>query len=460
MIDERGNDDDFSEKKYDEFYGKNSENTVHPPLNNCDLKINKNDEISGLKKIQINALDKNINNIKSFFYETKFNNDNIRNLSFMFHGCKSLKSLPDISNWNTSKVSDMSYMFSHCESLESLPDLSNWNTSKVSDMSYMFSHCESLESLPDISNWNTSKVSDMSYMFSYCVSLKLLPDISNWNTSKVSDMSFMFYNCKKLIVLPRISKWNTSNIRNMNGRFGGCLSLKSIPKGSKIHYNNYYENPIFKMKYSFNIEKPKVKIFGEKFVKNNLYKAKIIYKNKMYHLEEVFNILDKVKKSYFTNLKDPKIKLLIFGNIYNLSYMFCDCFALKEFYIADKNDSYIIKDIKNHEKQVQISELEEEFSNYNQISKRSYVSENNKFIYSSGIELLDNRINLNQIIITKMKYMFTNCKCLTDIPDISKWNTKNVEDMSHMFEGCDLLTELPDISKWNTNNVKNMSFVL
>ena len=32
-------------------------------------------------------------------------------------------SLPDISKWNTNNVTDMSYMFSNCKSLISLPNL-------------------------------------------------------------------------------------------------------------------------------------------------------------------------------------------------------------------------------------------------------------------------------------------------------------------------------------------------
>ena len=76
---------------------------------------------------------------------------------------------------------------------------------KVTDMSYMFEGCSSLISLPDISNWNTNKVTDMSYMFDRCSSLISLPDISNWNTHNVYNMSNMFYKCSSLISLPDIS---------------------------------------------------------------------------------------------------------------------------------------------------------------------------------------------------------------------------------------------------------------
>ena len=49
-----------------------------------------------------------------------------------------------------------------------------------------------------------------------------------------------------------------------------------------------------------------------------------------------------------------------------------------------------------------------------------------------------------------MSYMFNNCRSLSSLPDISKWNTNNDTNMSNMFSYCRLVTSLPDISKWNT----------
>ena len=54
--------------------------------------------------------------------------------------------------------------------------------------------------------------------------------------------------------------------------------------------------------------------------------------------------------------------------------------------------------------------------------------------------------------------MFNNCKSLSSLPDISKWNTSNVENMSSIFNNCESLSSLPDISKWNMTNVTNMSY--
>ena len=61
--------------------------------------------------------------------------------------------------------------------------------------------------------------------------------------------------------------------------------------------------------------------------------------------------------------------------------------------------------------------------------------------------------------ITDMSYMFSGCSSLTNLPDISKWNTNNVINMSYMLSGCSSLSNLSDISKWNTNNVINMSYM-
>ena len=53
--------------------------------------------------------------------------------------------------------------------------------------------------------------------------------------------------------------------------------------------------------------------------------------------------------------------------------------------------------------------------------------------------------------------MFSDCNSLINLPDISKWDTKNVTNMSCMFSSYKSLNNLPDISKWDTKNVTNMS---
>ena len=53
--------------------------------------------------------------------------------------------------------------------------------------------------------------------------------------------------------------------------------------------------------------------------------------------------------------------------------------------------------------------------------------------------------------------MFSNCKSLSSLPDISKWNTNNVTNMCSLFYNCKSLSSLPDISKWNISKLKYKS---
>ena len=54
-----------------------------------------------------------------------------------------------------------------------------------------------------------------------------------------------------------------------------------------------------------------------------------------------------------------------------------------------------------------------------------------------------------------MSDMFYGCSSLISLPDISKWNTKNIIDMSCLLYGCSSLISLTDISKWDIYNKKN-----
>ena len=52
-----------------------------------------------------------------------------------------------------------------------------------------------------------------------------------------------------------------------------------------------------------------------------------------------------------------------------------------------------------------------------------------------------------------MNWLFKNCSSLISLPNISKWNTSNVEEMNDLFKNCSSLISLPDISKWDITNV-------
>ena len=59
-------------------------------------------------------------------------------MRLLLSGCSSLKSLPDISKWDTNNVTNMSLLFSECSSLQSLPDISKWNIKNIVNINNIF----------------------------------------------------------------------------------------------------------------------------------------------------------------------------------------------------------------------------------------------------------------------------------------------------------------------------------
>ena len=50
---------------------------------------------------------------------------------------------------------------------------------------------------------------------------------------------------------------------------------------------------------------------------------------------------------------------------------------------------------------------------------------------------------MDTLSITYMEGIFGFCISLKSLPDISKWNTKNVKSMKYMFYDCSSLESLP-----------------
>ena len=308
------------------------------------------------------------------------NINDVTNISHMFSECTSLQVLPDLSNWKINNITDMSYLFSDCSNLRTIPDISNLKTNKVINMSHIFQNCSSLKILPDISKWNTNNVTDISYFFSQCSSLEKIPDISNWDTKKINDISYIFFECSSLKRICDISKWNTNNIKNMSYIFYNCFSLEELPDISEWNTEN-----VVNMKSMF---------------------------------------------SFTTSLKDlPNIGNWNTKNVKNISNMFYGCSSLK--YLPDIS-TWCIDNVTNI----------------------SYL-----FCKCSSLQNLDDISKWKTDNTTDMSYCFYGCKSLISIPDISFWETSNVTNMSYMFYDCSSLKYFPYISKWNTQNVTNMSYM-
>ena len=161
--------------------------------------------------------------------------ENLIDCSYMFAGCKYIKSI-NFFSFKTNSITNMTNMFRNCSKIEYL-DLSSFDTKNVINMSNMFCGCYQLKNI-NISNFDTHNVTHMKGMFYECRNLTNL-DLSSFNTKKVIDLSYMFYFCQGLKSID-LSSFDTANFINMGNLFTGCENLitlnisKFIAKNIKI----------------------------------------------------------------------------------------------------------------------------------------------------------------------------------------------------------------------------------
>ena len=94
-------------------------------------------------------------------------------------------------------------------------------------------------------------------------------------------------------------------------------------KNSEINYNKkIIKKNIGKMIYEINGYNKNIKLFNQEFIQNNMKRAKIIIKNKLYDLKEYI----KIEKQKI------KIKIKFIDNIFKLNCMFKDCISLSSVY--------------------------------------------------------------------------------------------------------------------------------
>ena len=439
-------------------------------------------DISNLNTSYITNMSYLFNNCKSLEKIpdiSKWDTINVIDMSYMFSNCVSLKSLSEISNWNTSNTLYTNNMFYNCSSLLNLPDISIWNTSKIIDMSDMFSHCSSLKSLPNISKWNINKVINMRNIFSFCTSLQFIPDISNWNIKNLKDISCMFFGCESLKNLPNISKWYITNETDFSEIFHDCFSVSVLPDITTWYKKIEKSNKI-SMKYYFNSgfsTKKKIRIFGEKFVKNNINNCELIINNETMKLSEFYDFgayksnvnlkVILVQKKPITDMSymfyecDILSSLIGFMNfdtnhVKNLSYMFYNCESLSnipDIYLL--NTSNVIK-MNNLFNGCSSLRTLPDISNWNTGNVKDL---SHFFDGCKKIEYISKISNWNTVNVKKINHFFYGCNNLSFLPEILNWDTKNIEDMSYMFFGNSKLSLLSDISKWSTNSLTNTSYM-
>ena len=147
----------------------------------------------------------------------------------------------------------MKEMFRQCSSLSSLPDISKWNTNNVENMSRMFFYCSSLSSLPDLSKGNTKNVKDMSKMFDNCPLLLFIPNLLKIERhsfySNSSDSDFI-NDCNNIIGSDDEINNNNFNSQNIfKNKY-----LKKLNENSDIYFPSYNSKEDIKDKINMSLD--------------------------------------------------------------------------------------------------------------------------------------------------------------------------------------------------------------
>lgn len=439
----------------------------------------------------------------------------VTDMSNMFSGCTSLTSL-NLSGFDTQDVTNMNSMFNNCCKLTSL-DLSNFNTSNVKDIRSMFNYCDNLISV-DITGWDTSNVTNMNYMFSFSGNGALthvygeldLSGLTNGFYSStyaaplkncVNLQTLYLKNIYKNCTMTNATKW-AINLNNTVVK-DECLiyiinELPDLINDKKLTSTN---NIILTL--------PKTNILTEEQVKIATDKGWQVA-NTTYHLSSytvTYNLGENIvceEKQIAKEGMPFSLTLEVTGDYaINSVVVTMNDTAITPTYTKDSLDFVIAANINitsvtgnititaeaeetirqtiftvgtgldvnnilcitpatsNSVKEVTINGKTQTVPSG--ISKKNYtVNDGDEIKIVGSFELQDSTVlSISgvelQSNITKMEYMFYNCKSLTAL-DLSVFDTTKVTSMRSMFCGCNKLTLL-DLSSFNTSNVTTHTFI-
>ena len=281
---------------------------------------------------------------------------------------------------------------------------------------------------------------------------------------KVIDNIEKYYKInEELIKHYEIQKKNYYVLKNINSiidniklaEIDNIINEKSMDKklGSLLNMYNKMtsNNDRFILRYNIDkhyIQNDKIRIFGEKFVKNNENNCKILCKGQSYNLVEYFDISNSNKEN---NMLEFELEGV--NKITNASYMFYDCNCLSPLSQISGWDTS------------KITDMEALFSNCASLTSLPDISQwdtsnvtniSCMFENCSSLSAIPDISEWNVNNVTNMNHIFCGCWSLKSLPDISKWNIEKVQDINSLFSTCYSLSSLPDISKWNTKKVINM----
>lgn len=129
--------------------------------------------------------------------------ESVKDLSYTFAGCKSLRSAPELPR----SLVSMDHTFYECSRMTTGSDI----PANVNTMAYCFYGCTVLAAAPAITS---NVVENMEYAFYNCRSMQTSPGVPE----SVRNMAYTFYNCASMQSAPDIGP----NVKKMPGCFAKC----------------------------------------------------------------------------------------------------------------------------------------------------------------------------------------------------------------------------------------------
>ena len=358
------------------------------------------------------------NNCKKVVFTPSFKQVKPTSCYSWFDSFSNLTTIQGIENLNTEEVKNMMFMFYGCKKLTSL-DLSSFKTANVTNMNGMFISCSSLTSL-DLSKFNTAEVTGMTYMFGNCSSLTSL-DLSSFNTAKVTEMYYMFNGCSGLTTIYVSDDFTIGNGCSGDNMFSSCSNLKGAtsydPGKTGIdmaNFDGYFTPKIITpyVKWDASTKVLTFKVANTKEAGNGVYDLNE-GENEPEWVGEVYSDCEKV--------------------VFTPSFIHARPTSCYRWFLGFSKPTTIegIENL-NTEKVTNMSEM---------------------FNSCSGLTSLD-LSSFNTAKVTNMNGMFGGCYDLTSL-DLSSFNTAEVTDMTWMFYNCQSLTTIYVSDGFDTRNVRS-----
>ena len=273
-----------------------------------------------------------------------------------------------------------------------------FDTSKIYSMFGLFKDDTSLIKV-DLSGLQTQNLTNFSRVFQTDTSLTevKLPTY----TDQVRDFSALFAGCSSLTTISGIDSWTGSNATNVANMFDGDAKLE------KLDLTKFNPSKATDFSYMF------------------------------YHCTALTSVGDLSK---WTG-----------SNATNVSSMF------------DGDEALTSLDLTNFNP----SGAKSFFGMFSGCSKLTSVGDLNKWTGSNAMDVSymfngDEKLtsldltNFNPRQATDFSAMFSNCKALKNMGNLSKWTGSNATSVTYMFNGCDALESL-DLTNFNPRQATNLS---